>query len=214
MDSIISFLKEYDQLIFATSSLVVSVVAICISIYQVRLSNRQKLFDRRVDTYLVARELLSIFSKKQEALTNAICIVPDLMFIILTNNSYLKEMTRILNRPQEEGDIEKFFKKKEWLETKAIELKLIWQTNEARLISQFIQEYAELLFLLCQQSIFIYRLEKKTEDMPRLDNEFQKETIKNAEKLELLQAASNIKEIYREIEAIRAEKKLFDSIKL
>lgn len=43
---------------------VAAVIAICVSVHQIRLSNKQQLFDRRLKAYMMANSIISHLQRK------------------------------------------------------------------------------------------------------------------------------------------------------
>ena len=69
-------------------------LALVLSVRQIRLSNKQQLFDRRLKVYMLANSLISLckdnyiwLSPKREQIPQ---FVNDYIFIWLTNNTYME----------------------------------------------------------------------------------------------------------------------------
>lgn len=50
------------------TSAIVAIIALLISCYQARLSNKQSLFNRRLNIWLTVDKLMSVYAKKREEL--------------------------------------------------------------------------------------------------------------------------------------------------
>ena len=85
---------------------IAAVVALGLSVYQIQLSNKQQLFDRRLKAYNLVSSLISLckenytwLSEKRETkpqLTN------DFDFIYLTNNTYMEGQAEAIKHPLEQ----------------------------------------------------------------------------------------------------------------
>lgn len=49
-------------------SAIVAIIALLISCYQARLSNKQSLFNRRLNIWITVDKLMSVYAKKREEL--------------------------------------------------------------------------------------------------------------------------------------------------
>lgn len=75
-------------------SLTIALVAIFQTKKQIALSNKQLLFDRRLEKYIIIKDLLLLFANNRERIVDkkdlARCL--DFQFSLLTNVSYLSDM--------------------------------------------------------------------------------------------------------------------------
>lgn len=86
--------------------LIITIIATLIALWQthkqIKISNKQYLFDKRLGKYLFVKVLLELY-KDNESYTDDPddeVIIVDSQFIILTNNNYLKDITCIINDPK------------------------------------------------------------------------------------------------------------------
>lgn len=75
-------------------SLIIALVAIVQTSKQIKLSNRQHLFDKRLEKYMIIKDLLTLFSKNRVHIVDKKDLVRclDLQFSWLTNVTYLSDM--------------------------------------------------------------------------------------------------------------------------
>lgn len=73
---------------------VAAVVAIGVSVHQIRLSNKQQLFERRLKAYMMANSIISLCKENYVFLSEKRKAEPqfanDLVFVWLTNNTYME----------------------------------------------------------------------------------------------------------------------------
>lgn len=125
---------------FWTTSItaIAAIIALGISIYQIRLSNKQHLFDRRLNAYFIANGLFSLYSECKVFLKTIdkeeVLYAIEYFFIPLTNNSYLEKQAYAIQHPLEEPYHQEFFKKREELRKLAMEMQLIFKGREALFI--------------------------------------------------------------------------------
>lgn len=105
------FIKKPDFWLSVITALT-AVIAIYQSHKQVKISNKQELFERRVEKYLIIDELISIFSKNRSKLDlneNSYGDVKPL-FISLTNATLLKRMRVDFLHPFDENNSDDFLR--------------------------------------------------------------------------------------------------------
>lgn len=85
---------------------VAAVIAICVSVHQIRLSNKQQLFDRRLKAYMMANSIISLCKENYVFLSEKRKAEPqfanDVVFIWLTNNTYMEGQAEAIEHPLEQ----------------------------------------------------------------------------------------------------------------
>lgn len=147
-----------------------SMLALVISIHQTMLSNKQHLFDRRLKAYILAKGLLSLckehymwLSAKREEYPE---FSNDLIFIWLTNNSYMESQAEAIEHPMEPPFHKEFLRKLEELRNMAMEFELIFKGEVALRYANFLRVYAETLAMMYRYQIVINRMNKEKEKRP------------------------------------------------
>ena len=83
-----------------------AVVAIGVSVRQIRLSNKQQLFDRRLKAYMMASSIISLCKENYIFLSEQRKAEPrfanDFVFIWLTNNTYMEGHAEAIEHPLEQ----------------------------------------------------------------------------------------------------------------
>ena len=207
---------EAPNLWFSVITATLAIIALFQTRKQLQLSNRQQLFDRRLDKYILIKELLSLYSQNQNLINRnpEICEMVDFQFSLLTNNSTLEGMNMAMSTPFVQDVQNVFLIKCEMFEKASTEIELIWKNNSMKLMSQFIRQYKDLLIAMYKQQIVLNRLHKENESSPMQLEVFRKKAKEYAEKNGLFSAINAIDVTYNEIINKKAEQRLIKSIRL
>lgn len=152
--------------IAACVSAIAAIIAIALSIRQIRLSNRQHLFDRRLSIWLTTRGLMNLYDqnaghlKREDEPQLAI----DLVFSWLTNNSYLCEIGPTIKHALEPEYQLAFHKKLDEIRSLAASASYSFKGNPARAIESFLTDYQSLLFSIYQYQILLNQIEKNSDE--------------------------------------------------
>lgn len=202
-------------------SLTIALVAIFQTKKQIALSNKQLLFDRRLEKYIIIKDLLLLFANNRERIVDkkdlARCL--DFQFSLLTNVSYLSDMIFAIKEPLNSDKQNVFLTKCEMLEKYAVEISLLWDNDIGQIFSEFVKTYKELLNKLYQQQTRIDGLKKHNEEQNDIKylidlDSYEKITLENANEIKLFETIQNLDDIYRRIINENLEQKLIDDLKL
>ncbi len=194
------------------ATLLLSIIAIIISIYQTHLSNKQHLFDKRMDKYLLFRDLLYLYGKNRNTITkdDSIYNEVDCQFVSLTFCSKLIEINAVLDHPFQSEHLKIFLNKMDELEKNSVEIQLLWKRKFVIQASLFIKNYKKLLISMQKQYAFLCELKKQA-----ITSEiFIEKAKQKATEIDLSKNISAINAIYNSIIIDDVEKKLFNSMKL
>lgn len=152
---------------FALSAITATtaVIALMLTFWQIRLNNKQSLFDRRLEAFLKVRGLVQLYEENKSVLIPSKEDGPDLSaeitFLRMTNNAYLEEIGRTIYSPLKEPAHEQFLKKLEDIKQLVVETELIFNgRNIVKTVCSFIANYEELLFELYQYQILLNHMEE------------------------------------------------------
>lgn len=203
------------EIILSIVTIFLSVVAICISIQQTRLSNKQSLFDRRLSLYMLVDELMALYEQYSNLLKKEIDFTyVSYYFAGLVNSSDLEGCTKVMENPIEGEGKKFFFRKKEELYQKAMEIEFLWRKKEASILSDFIREYTNLLYELYMQQIIINGYKPKSTDDDLDLEKFKKECCLWAKKNGLYSTVKMIDELYNQIKDKKILEEFAKEIKL
>lgn len=193
----------------------VAIVALFQTNRQIKLGNKQHLFDRRLENYLLFKDLLSLYRSSRSVLDKEnIAELVEIPFGCLTNCAGLEMIYTLIKSPTDDHLRKVFLTKCEELEHSAEETRLIWGETMGELPALFIKQYVQLLKTLYGQQLMIVAVEKDNERNTILLEVAQKRLRESAESGGLMDAIDTIAVTFKEIERNCVEKKLAESIKL
>lgn len=141
-------LKDWNFL-FSIVTAITAIGALVLSIRQMRLSNKQNLFDRRLKAYMLANGLISLCEENYKWLLEKRETEPqwanDYIFMLITNNAYMESQTDAINHPLEQPFHKEFLRKREELRNTAMEVELIFKGEVALTYSEFLRAYESVL---------------------------------------------------------------------
>lgn len=188
---------------------------------QIKLSNKQILFNRRLDKYLLAKSLIELYKDNINLLDykdnkDDEAIIVDFQFINLTNIEYLKDIACIISDPKNNEYKTNFLIKIEELKKLSTEIKFIFPNKESQYLSKFVFNYQNILMELYKYQVL---LDNMTNDkIPRKQKpsykELQKEYGELTHRKRLYDAIDNLNNSYDELVENKTINKIENSIKL
>lgn len=138
----------------------IALVALYQSHYQVKLSNKQFLFDKRSETFEIANGLIQLFEKNAHLFEiqkerGAPILAIDTTFNLFTNNAYLENIAPAFMEPLKNPEHKDYLKKLEEMQLQAARIKFIFTGPEAIYLSNFVNAYEQLLREMYQYKIVI-----------------------------------------------------------
>ncbi len=207
--------------LFSIITAVIAIIALFQTHVQIKISNKQFLFDKRLDKYLLAKGLLELYKVNEKLLDYNSCpddeaIIVDYQFINLTNNNYLKDVTCIINEPKNNDFKNAFLVKIEELKGLSTEIRFLFPNKSGQLLGNFIMKYQNALLELYKYQIILYSMVNDT--IPRKNKptyiELQKEYGELEHRHRLYNAINELKKSYYEVLDKKAINKIEKSIKL
>lgn len=135
------------------ASVVIALIALYQTHHQIKLSNKQQLFDRRLGAYLLIEELLNCYREEQEIIQRVrlsnmqtdemLCI----QFISFTSTHSLGDISNCIYTKSDEAN-GLFLSKLDMLDRLWIEVVFLFPKKEATIIQEFIHTYTGLLITL------------------------------------------------------------------
>lgn len=197
---------------------VAAIIALFLSIWQTKISNKQQLFDRRLNRFLIAKSLLSLYKenklllerKREDELQWSV----DQEFIWLTNNTYLEESAEAIIQPLTAPYHQSFLKKRDELKTLAIEIRLIFKGKESVLLAEFVSCYEQMLKAIYSYACFLNNIRKENEQKAMTAEE-QKRLFPDTEQRKVyFRALDNLKNAYNSLTRQNAEEKIEKQVRL
>lgn len=218
MKDILDFVENN---LFAIITASIAIIALLQTHKQIKISNKQYLFDKRLSKYPLANGLLELYNDNENLLdyTDYLDdkpIIVDSQIINLTNNNYLKDITCIIKEPKNDEFKNNFLVKIEELKKLSNEIKFLFHDNSGVLLGNFIIEYQNVLMELYKYQIVLDSM--MNDNIPRKNkppyNELQKNYGELKHRHRLYNAIDNLKKSYNEVVSKRVINKIEKSIKL
>lgn len=210
-----------DNNLFAIITAFIAIIALFQTHKQIKISNKQYLFDKRLNKYLLANGLLELYKDNESLLDytddpDDEAIIVDYQFINLTNNNYLKDVTCIINEPKNNEFKNNFLVKIEELKKLSNEIRFLFHDNSGVLLGNFIMEYQNVLIELYKYQIILNSMQN--DNIPRKNKPSYSELQKNYDELKhrhrLYNVIDNLKKSYNEVISKKVINKIEKSIKL
>lgn len=198
-------------------TIMIAFIAIFQTYKQIKISNKQHLFDKRIEKFLICTGVLSLYSENKMLIKEEYKDIPlevTILFSGLTNNVYLKDIGNIINDTNNEKVRIDFLVKLEEFYKVASEIELIFPKRYSKILKEFILEYRNLLRKLYSYRCVLEEIERKNEEKPQEFTKLQKIFGEEKYREELYYAYKNIETIYKEIEEKNIIEKVKKQIKL
>lgn len=218
-------MKNILQYIYDNLLPIITIIATLIALWQthkqIKISNKQYLFDKRLSKYLLAKGLLELYKDNESLIdytddSDNEAIIVDYQFINLTNNNYLKDVTCIINEPKNNEFKNNFLVKIEELKQLSNEVRFLFPNKSGLLLSNFIIKYQDTLMELYKYQILLDLM--KNRKTPKKNGtayiELQKEYGELKHRHRLYDTIGDLKKSYHEIVSTKAVNKIEKSIKL
>lgn len=217
MKNIIIFINNN---VFAIVTAVIAIIALLQTHIQIKVSNKQFLFDKRLDKYLLTQSLLALFKENEKILdysdnSDEEAIIVDMQFACLTNIEYLKDITCIIAETKNNEFKNNFLVKMEQLNKLSNEVKFLFNNKYGLYISEFISKYQKVLIELYKyQAIQDIMINDKLPRRKPTYKELQKEYGELTHRYRLYNAIDELRQSYYVVINNKAVKKIEKLIKL
>lgn len=203
---------------FSIITAITAIIALFLSWHQTRLSNKQHLFDRRLQDYMLVNGIMGLYEKNRERLEkidwNKPQLTIDLEFLQLTNNSYMEKQVEVMKHPLEQSYQKEFLKKLEELQLLAKEFPLIFNGKETVMFADFVTAYQEAIFIMYQYKIVINDMEKENAKHPTKLKTLQEWFGEKKHREELKAAMKKLNQTYIKVIDSNADNKIKKQIRL
>lgn len=197
-------LPEFINIGVSVVSIIIAIVALFQTQRQIALSNKQQLFERRLERYIEISTLLRLLKDNIIYLKDdsSFYHTNDLIFAWLTNCSELADMGAALADPLQSDKQKQLLTIHERLKKSAVEIKMIFSKGLGKTMGNFVDVYANLLKEMYQMQVFITKSEEDREKFDRVPTleEFEESCKKMANGLGLLKTRDKVIEFYNVIE--------------
>lgn len=141
-------------------SAIVAIIALLISCYQARLSNKQSLFNRRINIWITVDKLVSVYAKNAKNLehNDEPQLAIDRLFVWLTNTTYLQSISASISHVLDADPQLKLHLKLDEMKSLAMEARFCFKGKSGDAIAEFIEAYQSLLFSMYQYQILLNKM--------------------------------------------------------
>lgn len=156
-----------------------AIIGIILSVCQLRESNRQALFKQRVKCLIKARGLMELYKENRESILKdkdqSPYLTVDMTFLDLTNNSYLCDISEVIQNLLNPPLQRKFTIRLEDLKELSQQIRFSFTGDDAEKLSEFIIQYQRTLYELYKYQILIKKMseanEKKAQPLETLQQD-------------------------------------------
>ncbi len=208
---------EWINLFLSVITTLVAILALFQSIQQIRLSNKQHLFDKRVEYYIIAKDFISLYENNQLLLiteSNQPVLEVDYLFTWMTNNAYLEDIADITDHLSEEPYHKIFLKRLETIRSISTKIRFVFNGKASHYLSNFVHCYQELLMEMYKYQIIIKHMHEHTDRFKSTLEEAQKACNEAEHRTDLQHAITNLTHAYDVLKQNNTEKNIERQIKL
>ncbi len=200
----------------AIIAVIISIIALFQNVIQTKISNKQHLFDRRLEKYLIIKDLIILYKDNRILLVGneKICEALDFPFVLLTNCALLEDIGEAIYKPLQVDIHGKYLYKIETMDKYATEIELLWNTDCGRLACKFVRQYRELLRLMYKQKICIDIIKKDNPQKALTLDKFENKAKEQAIEIGLFDIIKDIDSTYNKIIENDVEQLIVKSIRL
>lgn len=147
-------------------SAIVAIIALLISCYQARLSNKQSLFNRRLNIWITVDKLMGVYAKNAKNLkqNDGPQMAVDLLFVWLTNTTYLQSISASINNVLDAELQLNLHLKLDEMSSLAMEARFCFKGKSGDVVAEFIEAYRSLLFSMYQYQILFNMMSEKAKE--------------------------------------------------
>lgn len=207
-------IKAGAEILLSLVAIVISIIAIRQTKNQTELSNKQHLFDRRLENYHIIKSLLSQYKDSRNVITSLDKQTFTWEFYCgyYLETTYLKDIEFVAEDPLTFDNRVAFNEKNRWLQRVAKETELIFAEDAANLFKEFCLCYCDLLeALFYNTSLTAYELEKKLAEQT---GKGLSEMYFTDPEQDVSEIVGKIDDLYSEIDKTGAERNILKQIML
>lgn len=137
-------------------------VSLIVSLYNIYLSNKQSVFQRRLEIYLLIKSLKSLIIKNNDIIDipKEIDMVNEIHFSDMTNISSLAKHKDIIKNPNDTEIKDSFLTALEHFEKLSTEITFIFKGSCAPIFSNFLLAYKNVLYQRYRYQILLIKMEE------------------------------------------------------
>ena len=205
------------DIILSVTTIILSIIAIGINVYQNIKTKKQNLFDRRLRLYLELMDMWNLYKSNIFFLDKLNPTSIDVGFSYITNSSTFYMLADIMQTPLDHSKKAMFLTDCENLKKDAQEFRFVYNKKYSK-CADFIEAYVNMIQQFHRQQILIKSFDKQNKDnvdrgYNALEYDYVEKACKELANKGLFPSIQNIKQLYEEIEKEKLIEKLKKVIK-
>lgn len=177
------------QLALSIITSIAAIIALFISVWQIFISNKHALFERRLAVYLKIRRLIELCNENKKFKESYIkdknepLYAINMLYIAMTNNIFLESAQTIIENILVSEHQRIYLMKMEEFSSLSTEVTLIFPKKISINVAKFILNYKEMLVSMYKYIVCLNSLEKEADETSKpirsnsLENRCRKDTI-------------------------------------
>ena len=213
IEEILNFINNN---LFPIITAIIAIVALCQTGLQIKISNKQHLFDKRMRNYSIISELIRLYEENESLLKeyhkSDEPIDVEFLFYGLINNSYLEGQHSAIEHPLEQPYQNSFLTKLEELMVVANEINFIYSDFDE--IKQFVINYKEVLHSIYRYQNIQNEITRQAQQFKKTYTQMQKIINEPFHRKKLLTSYKNLVNSYEIMKKRKLIKRMKKKIKL
>ncbi len=206
-------------IVLTVVTVITAIIAVLQTKKQIELSNKQHLFDLRIENYLVAKCLVEQYRNQkhlwEKEERNKVLFESNSIFFFLTNNTFLEEIQGITAEKAFANPLQKsFLKKMESIKEISTKIELIFSGENAHCLAKFVYAYQDLLHSLYQYKIILEKLQEHSDQFHVTLEEAQRKIPEQEYRDSLWKVIDDLEALFVDIDSNDMMIKLEDQIRL
>lgn len=196
------FLKE-SSFLFSIITAVTAVIALLQTSEQIKVSNKQNLFEKRMDVLIKVTGLLKLYEENREIILNddnkddSVVLMVDFDFQNLTNNSYLEDITICVYKTLEHPYQKQLLTRLEEIREISTKIMYLFLDKQAKALSEFTYNYQNTLFSIYQYQILSNHIKEYSIEFKTDAQEMAKKLNESKQREQLLASYKELEESYK-----------------
>lgn len=198
------FLKE-PSFWFSIITAGTAIIALFQTGKQIRISNNQNLFEKRMDILIKVTGLMKLYEEDgrlnidDNKKNRSVVLMVDYNFQNLTNNTYLEDITICIHKALEQPYQKQLLTRLEELRNISTTIMYLFPDKQAKALSEFVYNYQKTLFSIYQYQILSNRIKEVSIKSIIDAHEMAKNLNEPNQREVLLESYNRLDESYKKI---------------
>jgi predicted nucleotidyltransferase len=206
------------EIVLSIATIATAVIALFMTFFQMQLSNKQSLFDKRIENYMIADELCVLYNDNRKSLLrlerDKFISSLDIMFRLIMQTACLEQATNVMISPNPPFAIKQFWETCEHLASSSAKTKFLFRNRKALVLSNFVIAYKELLVVMYRYKIAMDCMEEYKRVFDFTFEKAQETTDEPKKRKDVFSALDRIESLYTQIEEEKIREAIEKKIKL